>query len=78
MGCALLKLPVPDSYSDLESLRAMAYKEVDKFIDRLAPLLDKKPTPTFSGNERSLYADALSPTGRDHEGAHLGSHPSIR
>jgi hypothetical protein len=47
MGCALLKLPIPDSYSDLESLRAMAYKEVDKFIDQLAPLLEKKPTPTL-------------------------------
>ena len=47
MGCALLKPLVSDSHVNLENIRAMAYKEVDKFIDLLAPLLEKKATPTL-------------------------------
>lgn len=46
MGCAPLKQLVPSSGIDLENLRAMAYKEVDKFIDLLSPLLEKTP-PTL-------------------------------
>jgi hypothetical protein len=47
MGCALVKPLISDSHTNLENIRAMAYKEVDKFIDLLAPLLEKTATPTL-------------------------------
>lgn len=47
MGCALLRPAASDFDINLEHIRAMAYKEVDKFIDQLAPLLKKTPSPTL-------------------------------
>jgi len=47
MGCALVEPPISDIAIDLEQIRAMAHKEVDKFIDLLAPLLQKTPAPTL-------------------------------
>ena len=47
MGCALVRPLIFDSHTNLENIRAMAHKELDKFIDLLAPLLEKKATPTL-------------------------------
>src|SRR6266542_2625004 len=47
MGCALLKPLDSNAGINLEHIRAMVYKEADKFIDLLVPLLEKTPIPTL-------------------------------